>query len=359
MTFTSLPGAVRTDGADAILHFGGLFAEQRSLASGGIVPRGDLAVLALSGSDRLSWLDSISSQSVTGLTPGASAETLILDPHGHIEHVLDLVDDGSTTWIVLPQSSRDTALSWLNRMRFRADVQIRDASAEVEVIGQLGDIAVDFEPMGFVSWVDPWPGVTTGGFAYAPSLARWSARYWLVPHARVGELITLLHDRHVPIAGILAWEALRIAAGRPAATDIDDRTLPHEFDWLRTAVHLNKGCYRGQETVAKVFNLGRPPRRSVILHLDGSDSIHVAPNDAVWAVKDGEPREVGHVVAAGQHWEFGPIALALVKRAMPETEPVTVEHDGHHIAASQEVLVPSDAGPSVDIPRLPRIGSRP
>ena len=71
--------------------------------------------------------------------------------------------------------------------------------------------------------------------------------------------------------GLWAYEALRVEARRPRlGFETDHRTIPHEVDWLRTAVHLQKGCYRGQETVARVHNLGRPPRRLVLLHLDGS-----------------------------------------------------------------------------------------
>lgn len=357
MTFSSRPGAV-TDADGVVTHYGTLFAEQRALAAGGVVARDDLGVLALTGSERLSWLDSISSQAVATLAPGESTETLILDPQGHIEQVFHLVDDGVTTWLVTPMVQLESAAAWLTKMRFRADVAIRDASEERAVIAQFGQIAVDLAAFDAVAWRDPWPGVLPGGSGYANAPADWPAIEWLVPRVRVNELIGALDAARVPIAGVLGWHALRIAAGRPERTDVDDRSLPHEFDWLRTAVHLSKGCYRGQETVAKVHNLGRPPRRLVRLLLDGSESISVAPGDSVWASKAGEPREVGVLTATGQHWEWGPIALALVKRALPDSEPVTVHHDGESVPATQEVLVPSEAGPAVSVPRIPRLGSR-
>lgn len=61
-----------------------------------------------------------------------------------------------------------------------------------------------------------------------------------------------------PLAGAWAVDALRIAAWRPrfGAEQTTYRTIAHELDWLRTAVHLHKGCYRGQETIARVHNLG-------------------------------------------------------------------------------------------------------
>ena len=120
-------------------------------------------------------------------------------------------------------------------------------------------------------------------------------------------------------AGLWAHEALRVAAGRPRlGFETDHRTIPHEVGWLATAVHLDKGCYRGQETVARVHNLGRPPRRLVQLHLDGSDSALPAHGDPV----EVDGRAVGFVTTAARHYELGPIALALIKRSTPEDAPL-------------------------------------
>jgi folate-binding protein YgfZ len=117
------------------------------------------------------------------------------------------------------------------------------------------------------------------------------------------------------LAGIWAYEALRVAARRPRlGVDTDHRTIPNEVSWLTRAVHLDKGCYRGQETVARVYNLGRPPRRLALLHLDGSESDLPATGDAVLF----EGREVGRVGTAVRHFELGPLALALVKRQVPD-----------------------------------------
>ena len=127
-----------------------------------------------------------------------------------------------------------------------------------------------------LAWRDPWPDLVGDTAAYGPvddhpgSARRW--RELIVPRA---DLVAAVGDR--PVAGIWAAEALRVAAWRPRlGFETDHRTIVHEVDWLRTAVHLHKGCYRGQETVARVHNLGRPPRRLVFLHLDGSG--HVLPD---------------------------------------------------------------------------------
>ncbi len=135
-----------------------------------------------------------------------------------------------------------------------------------------------------------------------------------------------------PLAGTWAAEALRVAAWRPRlGHETDHRTIPHEVDWLRTAVHLHKGCYRGQETIARVHNLGRPPRRLVFLHLDGSG--HVLPAVGSPLTLDG--REVGRLTSVARHHEDGPVALGVVKRSVAEDVDLLV--DG--ISAAQTVVV--------------------
>jgi folate-binding protein YgfZ len=154
---------------------------------------------------------------------------------------------------------------------------------------------------------------------------------------------------------LLAAEALRVAAWRPRwASEVDERSLPHESDWIRSAVHLDKGCYRGQETVAKVHNLGHPPRRLAALHLDGSDAVLPEPGAPVFAGAD----EVGHLTSVVRHHEDGPIALAILSRRAPVGDLV-VRADGVDIAAAQQVIVPADAGATADIPRLTRLSRRP
>jgi folate-binding protein YgfZ len=112
-----------------------------------------------------------------------------------------------------------------------------------------------------------------------------------------------------------------VEARRPRlGYETDHRTIPHEVGWIGSAVHLNKGCYRGQETVARVHNLGKPPRRLVLLHLSG-DSEELPP--AGTPVLLGE-RQVGFLGTALHHYELGPIALAVIKRSLPDDAALTV-----------------------------------
>lgn len=354
--FLAIPGAIEGTGADAgvAAHYGNPALEQRALAAGtAIVDLSHRAVLSLTGPDRLSWLNSISSQSLTGLQPGESTETLILDQNGRLEHALRLVDDGVALWILVERAEVDGLLVWLNRMKFMMRVELADRSDEYKTIGSLGSPEVPVAaPNGVpLIWRDPWPAVSTGGWQYARGEHPAAAFTY-------SELI-INRDDHaaataLPVAGMLALEALRIAAWRPRlATEVDDKSIPHELDWLRTAVHLSKGCYRGQETVAKVHNLGHPPRRLVMLHLDGSDAVLPSHGDPV----ESGDKLVGQITSAARHHELGPIALAVVKRNTDPAAVLAVLSDGIRIAAAQEIIVPTDAGAAANVPRLPRLGA--
>ncbi len=347
--FTSLPGAVGTPPQ----HYGTLLREQQLLASGeAVVDLSDRAVVTVTGEDRLTWLDSLTSQSIAKLAPGESAETLLLDPTGRLEYDIRLVDDGVTSWLLLDAAEAEGLRSWLARMVFMLRVEVADVSAEFATVGTLGSPAVvAAAPNGVpLVWHDPWIAVQSGGHQYSLSTehpsASWTYSEILVARSDLGSVASL------PVAGTLALEALRIAAWRPRlATEADERTIPHELDWLRSAVHLTKGCYRGQETVAKVHNLGHPPRRLVLLHLDGSEGVLPKHGDPVFA---GDV-EVGQVTSAALHYELGPIALAVVKRSTDPELDLVVRAEDADIAAAQEVIVPPSAGAEADIPRIPRL----
>jgi folate-binding protein YgfZ len=312
-----LPGAVQADGVDAgvAAHYGDLFREQRALASGrGYVDLSHRGVVTVSGPERLSWLHLLLTQHVSELPPGRAAEALILSPHGHIEHALYLVDDGSTVWIHVEPGTSAELVAYLRKMKFFAQVEIADATADYAVVFAAGS-----------------DGPAVPEAAAVRVLV--DGRDLFVPRAALADAVVGLG----PAAGLWAYEALRVEAHRPRlGFETDHRTIPHELGWLETAVHLHKGCYRGQETVARVHNLGRPPRRLVFLHLDGSEESLPAHGDPVRLAADGpDGRPVGFVTTAARHHELGPIALALVKR---NTAPDAALLAGT-VAAAQELVV--------------------
>ena len=325
-------------------HYGDPMAEQRLLREGrAIVDLSDRGVLTVTGPDRLSWLHSLTSQHLTGLAPGVSAETLVLSPKGHIEHDLHLVDDGERVWITVEPGTAPALAGWLDSMRFMLRVEVTDVTAEYAVLATTGDLPdLGVEPVA--RWRDPWPATDAGELvgdtaAYGPVAEHpgsgWSLVESVVPRALLADLAARSDLRW---AGTWALEALRIAAWRPRlGAETDHRTIAHEVDWLRSAVHLHKGCYRGQETIARVHNLGRPPRRLVFLHLDGSGHTLPAPGAPV---RLGE-RTIGHITSVARHHEDGPIALALVKRnADPHADLLVGEGDAVVSAAQTVVVTP-------------------
>ncbi len=369
--FSGLPGAVTDDLSGAPLHFGTFLREQRLLAEGrALVHLGDRVVVSVTGADRLTWLDSITSQSLARLEPGRATELLVLDPHGHVEHAASVLDDGVTTWLIVDATSSDALVTWLKRMVFRAQVVVT-LEADLAAIGFTGGGAAEalamplaHAPAGVpLVWIDPWSHVAIGGHQYAAEPhpgGGWDWRVAIVTTDAAAELARAIPNAaDVEAAGLIAAEALRIAAWRPRrANEVDERTLPHELDWLRSAVHLDKGCYRGQETVAKVHNLGHPPRRLVFLHLDGSDAVLPEPGAPVSLDGDAAGTEVGRVTSSALHHELGPIALAVVKRTVPVDATLTIAVDDETVVAAQEVIVPPGAGAEASVPRLPRLSAR-
>ncbi|MFB6822402.1 YgfZ/GcvT domain-containing protein [Streptomyces virginiae] len=314
-----LPGAVPAEGRDegVAAHYGELYGEQRALAEGrGFVDLSHRGVVTVSGPERLSWLHLLLTQHLTELPAGQATEALILSANGHIEHALYLVDDGETTWAHVEPGTQGELIAYLESMKFFYRVEVADRTEEFAVVHL---------PAGSITEVPRDKEHVVRETAYGRDL--------FLPRAELESFAAA----HGPAAGLLAYEALRVEAHRPRlGLETDHRTIPHELGWIGTAVHLQKGCYRGQETVARVHNLGKPPRRLVFLHLDGSEVLLPAHGTPVRLASDGEEgRQLGFVTTAVRHHELGPIALALVKRNVPVDAPLLAGNT----AAAQEVVV--------------------
>ena len=290
----------------AIWHFGEPNQEQRALAAGKAwADLSHRAVVTVSGSDRVKWINDMMTQELLTLPAGQWSQTLLLDAQGHIEQQLYFVDDGQALWFHLEAEKSAELINYLNRMKFLLDVDVQDRSVEFAVLRAPGE-------------ADSWGGP-----------------FALVPRNEVKAITDAYLAAGYIQVGMWALEAERIAAGRARILfETDHKSIPNELGFLHTAVHMNKGCYRGQETVAKVFNLGHPPRRLVLLHLDGS-MVHMPEHGAKVTF---EGKEIGYIGSMSRHFELGPIALAVIKRTTP-TDAV-LEIDG--VSATQEVLVPAE-----------------
>ncbi len=339
----AVPVAPPDGSADAGIpwHYGDPLREQRLLSAGqAVVDISNRGVVTVAGPDRLTWLHDLTSQGLSALAPGDSALALILSPHGHVEHELHVVDDGATTWLIVQPGTSAGLVDYLRSMQFMLRVEVADRS---------DDFAVVWEPLWesdptAVSWLVPADfagrgridaGSDRGGDAskyVGERPADFAGREVIVPR----EELAARMNRAPAAAGSWALEALRTAAAVPRlGRETDHRTLPHEIGWIGPGVHLSKGCYRGQEAVARVHNLGHPPRRLVLLHLDGSGEELPVHGDAV-VVGD---REVGWIGTAAWHFELGPVATAIVKRSTPVGEPAIVRAASGDIAATQETVV--------------------
>jgi folate-binding protein YgfZ len=328
--------------ADLVAHYGDPAREQRALESDvALVDRSNRGVVAITGPERLTWLHNLTTQHLLALAPGEGTELLVLSPHGHVEHDAVLVDDGTTTWLDVEPGTATDLIDFLLKMRFLTQADPVDVTGDWALLSLVGpNAATALGRLGVTTPDEPQvQPVPAPKFASADVAARpttvfatvalpgggWARRHrdridLLVPRDSIAQVTDALG---VTPAGIWAYEALRVADRRPRfGFETDHRTIPAEVELLAPAVHLDKGCYRGQETVARVHNLGRPPRRLVLLHLDGvsTDELPVQGTPVVAA----EGREVGFVGTAVRHHELGMIALAVVKRNVADDAALTV-----------------------------------
>ncbi|GAA3072347.1 folate-binding protein YgfZ [Pseudonocardia yunnanensis] len=332
----TLPGADSDPQVPA--HRGDPLAEQRAMArTAAVVDRGHRGVIAVTGEDRLSWLHLLLTQHVSELPADTGTEALVLDINGRVLHHMVVAHTRDTVYLDTEPGDVPELLAYLQKMVFWSKVEPRDATDELAVLSVVGPATADVlaaagievpESHGALALPDggvvrrmPWPGPDAADL--------------LIPRDALSAWWERLVAAGARPAGVMAFEALRVEALRPRLhVDTDDRTIPHEVGWIGSAVHLTKGCYRGQETVARVANLGRPPRRLVLLHLDGGDERLPVPGDPV--VRDGRP--VGRVGTVALHHELGPVALALVKRSVPV--------DAELLAGVDDRIAPAAIDPS-------------
>lgn len=374
-------------------HFGNPLREQALLAQGQAWAWLSRDVVEVSGADRLSYLTTVSTQVLTDLeNDGQSRQVLFLDANGHILYAalavsalvpapvsggLSGADDAARTAdAAAGQASASSATSGesapaekaapgeqsvlllvdagcgdglaqlLNSRRFMLRVQAQ-VRPDLQVAGAIGDGVqklADVVKNLVTTWHDPWPGITPGGSTYFTGARHPGANY------RAGGVVVALEAGQaapgqatgLTQVGELAWEALRIEAGLPRwVREVDARAIPNELDWLRTGVHLNKGCYPGQETIARTVNLGRPPRRLVQLQLAGWQGQLPEVGARVYLPVGDNPagKAVGTITSVARHWELGNIALALVRRGVPAQAELAVDLEAGYESASQELLV--------------------
>ena len=338
----ALPGVVAVEEGPDVglpLHHGDPQVEQRAMSrSAAVVDRSNREVIVVPGEDRLSWLHLLLTQHVSELPADSGTEALVLDLNGRVEFHAVLSHVADTVWLDVEPGTSAGLLEYLEKMKFWSKVEPHSATEEFAVLSVVGPdtaevlakagVPVPERPYGSAALpggglVRRMPGLGDEPGAASADL--------LVPRAELVDWWLKLRDAGAAAAGTMAYEALRVAALRPRLhQDTDERTIPHEARWIGTAVHLDKGCYRGQETVSKVENVGRPPRRMLLLHLDGS--LDALPETGDPVLLDG--KAVGRIGTAVRHHELGLIALALIKRSVPLDAALVTGPSEEPIAAS-------------------------
>jgi folate-binding protein YgfZ len=315
--------SITAPGVDAAVawHYGDPLREQRALTTAaGVVDRSNRDVLQVTGADRLSWLHTICSQHVENLQDGDSTESLVLSPHGHVEQHWQVTELGQAIWLDTEPGAAPTVLEYLQKMRFLKRVDPADVSSDWAVLSVVGPHTPSVlngadVPLPAQGRAEPLPD---GGFVRRMAWPGADAADLVVPRPARETWLGRLHAAGAQLAGIWAFEALRVEARRPRlGFETDHRTIPHEIGFIGSAVHLDKGCYRGQETVARVHNLGKPPRTMVLLHLSGNSDELPPPGTPL----EVGGRAVGFLGTAVHHYELGPIALAVLKRNLAENPP--------------------------------------
>ena len=328
--------------AGAVWHYGDPLGEQRAAMSAAVVvDRSHRAVLQLTGGERKSWLHNISTQHVSELADGTVTQNLSLDGQGRVEDHWIQTELGDVTYLDTESWRGEPLLTYLRKMVFWAEVAI--APADLAVLSLLGPRLADgrvLDALGLGSLPAENTATALPGGGFIRRLGGPGLEVDIVvPRAQAADWKDRLTAAGVRLAGTWAYEAYRVAGLRPRlGVDTDERTIPHEVGWIGTAVHLDKGCYRGQETVARVHNLGKPPRMLVLVHLDGSTD---RPNTGDPVLAGG--RTVGRLGTVVDHVDEGPIALALLKRGLPADTPLTTGGD-----AEVAAIIDADSLPPVD-----------
>jgi hypothetical protein len=285
------------------------------------VDRPDLASVLLRGGDVLRYLHAVCTQDTAALRPGDAAEALLLSPKGRIEFAFRLaVLDGG----VLLDTDGDAAPALAERLArfvFRYDVTVAEPTrGAVSLLGPEADGAL----------------AAAGLPAPAAGRAAWSGAGLVAHRTAVGVDLVGPDARAAAVAleraGVAAgpvelWELFRIERGLPrVGRELTDDVLAEEAGLLGSHVHLDKGCYPGQETVARVHNLGHVQRRLAGLRF-GPGGLPAPMTDLV--TEDG--RRAGQLRSAVDHPELGPIGLAYLRR--------TVEPGDHVVAGDRPATV--------------------
>ncbi|AKK06882.1 folate-binding protein [Corynebacterium mustelae] len=312
-------------------HYGNPLVEQRNFEKRGLVDRSNRPVFMVSGADSATFLNSLLSQKLINQPDGFFTQAINLDGQGRIEQLIDVSIQGDNFYLDLAPEHADSLIEYLNLRIFLSEVEITPTDLRILSLISPSEDAVTLPDVVAFSRVLDW-GTS-------------KRRDCFVPQSHLFTVSSQLIDAGWAPTGLMAYTAERVKNTIPEPSiDFDDKTIPHEVPHLINrgdtmgAVALQKGCYRGQETIARVENLGRSPRLLVMVHLDGSAPLLPEPG----AVIEAGDKTVGRLGTIVHDHDFGPIGLALIKRNVVHADTPVVLHSGDTAISIDRDSIPVD-----------------
>lgn len=274
----------------------------------------DRARLKLTGADRVRFLHSMVTNDIESLRPGTGCRAAMLTVKGRTLAELVVYADEDALWLELPGSERQKIKDVFDKHIVMDDVEVEDLTDAVRELGVFGEGAREAveRALGPVGELPPYHHRVVSGVRVAASPELLEPGYHLFGDVAID-------GRFVDDA---EWEVLRVEAGRPRyGVDLTEDRLFLEAN-MDDAVSLTKGCYLGQEVVARATARGHINRKLVGLALSGDGPAQPG------AKLSGEGRdEAGLVTSSVVSPRFGPIALAYVHRALWDPGTRLTVHD--------------------------------
>jgi len=294
------------------LSYGDVTGEYFALREAAAVVRPAHEIVWVRGPDAISFLDGLLSQDIAGISEGGVARSFLLTPRGKLASLLWALRGTDEVGLVADPGGADALTEALTKFRFRVDVTIERGAATAEVWGAASESALGGS--------GPSVGWGLGGDGLVAALPLGPLPRYLVSEA----IATRLVDDGVRRAGVVAATTVRIEAGEPwMGVDVDGGTIPQETGLVDGAVSFTKGCYLGQELVARIDSRGRVNRhlRGVVL---GEDVI--PPVGAEVMVGD---LVAGTLTSVGESLTLrAPIGMALLRREAGPGDEVQIHWTG-------------------------------
>ena len=338
-------------GRPLLLTYGDVPAEYAAGREGAaLFDQTDRGLVVVTGDERAEFLHRILANDVRGLEPGQANRNLLLSPKGKVVHAFDLEVEDDAIRLVTEPGGAPGLITAVDMFHFSEAVEFADASETVAPLALTGPRAAELceAVLGAApandgrlerrTWQDHDVRVAARPVAGS---AGWSLD---AGPSGAADLFDALVAAGARPAGRIAWDSLRVeAAAAEPGFDVDDGIYPQEARWER-AFSLDKGCYIGQEVVAKIDTYGGLNKRLCALRIDHDDPLPAGERLYRTEDGDGERRDLGVITSWAYSFELDTgLALAYVKRKHQATGTTFEVGDGLGRATIVTIPVRPDA----------------